>query len=188
MLSNSKTGTQNILWIIYSQYFTGVWGFFASHSPRYWPGQSSLCVLETNKSSDRQAEISYFMSGAGHRVSLWSVLGGCWLPWSLKPTEEMTVPSVISITVRMYTHCTVHRSPQDTIEALLYSFQRALYITKAHQEVSQASLNHNKSPAASKEPLFYFIDLLWIFVTINWMKCQPMCTDLLWGQSGRIEG
>ena len=88
------------------------------------------------------------MSGKGHQVSLWSMPGGCWLPWSLKPTEEMTVPSVISITVQCADVHTVYTSPVSSgyyIEApfryrtanfIILLSVKALYITKA-QEVSQ---------------------------------------------------
>ena len=107
MLSNSRTGTHNI---------------FIFSLTRCWqsPGQISLCAREeTNKISDRPPG-PVFMSRKGHRVSLWSMPGGCWLPWSRKPTEEMTVPSVISITVQMYTQCTPHRSLQDILNRGLF--------------------------------------------------------------------
>ena len=119
MLSNSRTGTHNIF--IFS-IFNRSEDLFLRHSHvtdrvlvRF------LCVQEKKpiKSVTARRDL-VFMSRKGHRVSLWSMPGGCWLPWSRKPTEEMTVPSVISITVQMYTQCTPHRSLQDILNRGLF--------------------------------------------------------------------
>ena len=159
--------------------------FFASHN---WP--SSLCVPIKAVTAD----ISNFMERVNTSGdSLWSVLGGCWPLWSLKPTEEWQSGC------NLY-HCTcvhsVYTSPVSSgyqIEAPLSSqvrtahsksIQQVLYITKPHQEVSQGfiGMNHNKSDSFI-EPLLSFYYCLKQQRQVDYredlsshLKCQTWCT------------